>query len=82
MRTGLPLPLYYCWAHVALVACKLKLWAVARRVADVLLPHFIITTTRRPLWEANPMDAQRLARKHVLASTRPLLRAFVQVGAL
>lgn len=77
---GLPLPLYHCWAHVALTACRLRLWGVARRAAGVLLPHFIITSSDRPLWEANPMDAQRLARHHVLAATRPLLRAFVQVG--
>lgn len=75
----LPLPLYLLWAHLLLVASRLRLWLHARRAASVLLPHFVHTSPDRPLWEASPMDAQRLERRHVDVAARPLLRAFVQV---
>ncbi len=80
MRIGLPLPLYHCWAHLLLTACKLKLWPLAKRAASVLFPHFIPTTPDRPLWEASPMLAQNLNMEHLETAARPLLRGFTQVS--
>lgn len=77
MLAGLPLPLYHCWAHLALIACKLKLWPLAKRAAGVLFPHFVVTSPDRPLWEENPMRTLQLHRPHVAEATRPLLRAFI-----
>ncbi|KAG1679322.1 hypothetical protein FOA52_009354, partial [Chlamydomonas sp. UWO 241] len=77
---ALPLPLYMCWAHLLLVATKNGLKLHAQRAAGVLLPHFIDTSPDRPLWEANPQDAQALHRGHMGAACRPLLRTFVQAA--
>ena len=59
---ALPLPLYMCWAHLLVVACRLGQWPLARRAAAVLLPHLIVTTPDWPVWEANPMDSQSINR--------------------
>ncbi len=75
---GLPLPLYYCWAHLLLTACRLRLWPLAKRAASVLFPHFITTAPDRPLWEASPLASQTLRTPSVDVADGPLLRAFVQ----
>eukprot|EP00798_Chlamydomonas_sp_ICE-L_P023814 gene23814-9377_t len=75
---ALPLPLYMCWSHLVLLASKMGLWSLAKRGSGLLFPHFIETSADRPLWEANPMDAQRLNRPHLEVAAKPLLRTFVQ----
>ena len=75
---ALPLPIYMCWSHLCLVACRLGQWQAARRAASVLLPHFIVTTPDRPVWEANPLDAQNIHRPRLEAASKPLLRTFAQ----
>lgn len=75
---GLPLPIFYCWVHLCLMACKLRLWPVARRAAGVLFPQFITTTPDRPLWEANPMDAQVMPTVHLRPT--PCMAVWVRRG--
>jgi hypothetical protein len=48
--------------------------ALYDQAAAVLLPHFIHTSPDRPLWEANPMDAQTIVRAHLDIAAKPLLR--------
>lgn len=58
---------------------RLGSWQHARRAAAVVLPHFISTSPDRPLWEANPMDAQTVVKPHLEVAAKPLLRTFIQV---
>ncbi|MEW5312856.1 MAG: hypothetical protein WDW38_004457 [Sanguina aurantia] len=74
---ALPLPLYLCYGQLAATACQLGLWGVAKRASAVLLPHFVITSADRPIWEANPMDLQVVHRPHLSACAKPLLRSVI-----
>lgn len=74
----LPLPVYYCYAHVLLAAARLGLWTVAKSAATVLLPRFFTTTAVRPVWQAHPVDRFTLQSDQVAAQVAPFLRLLVQ----
>ena len=58
----LPLPLLHVWSHLALTAAQLGVLKLAQLAAGIVLPHFIITQSDCPVWEANPLDRQTLHR--------------------
>lgn len=63
MVIALPLPLHLCWAHLLLQAARMGGHAgVVARAGARLAEHFVTVSPVRPLWEANPMDAQWLNR--------------------
>eukprot|EP00983_Pelagomonas_calceolata_P067604 1149529-Pelagomonas_calceolata.AAC.8 len=57
--------LLLCIGRCVASSKRLRLWPIANHASNVLLPHFIKTGPDRPLWEANPMDAQVIHRPHV-----------------
>jgi hypothetical protein len=75
---ALPLPLYYCWAHLLLVATRLGQWSAARKAAAVLFSRFLDQQHLRPSWEQHPMDSLQLHQKEAAAAATPLLRLLVQ----
>lgn len=75
---SLPLPVYYCYAHVLLAAAHLGLWTVAKRAAGVLFPRFFTATPARPLWEAHPAERFSTQAPQVAAQVPAFLRVLVQ----
>jgi hypothetical protein len=74
----LPLPVYYCYAQVLLVAARLGQWTAAKRAAAVLFPRFFTTTPSRPLWQAHPADRFTVQQQQVTTQVAPFLRLLVQ----
>lgn len=74
----LPLPVYYCFAQVLLVAARLGLWAVVKAAAAALLPRFFTKTEARPVWQAHPADRFSMQKEQVARQVAPFLRLLVQ----
>ena len=62
----LPLPLYQCWCYLAQLACRLGEGVIMQQAAHVVVPHFVMTSPDRPLWQESPLDSQTLHRCELL----------------
>lgn len=78
----LPVPLFYLWSQLVITACRLGALGVARTACSVLWRHFVITNPEKPIWDANPMDAEELHPSHAAVAISPVLRAFAQCSYL